>query len=142
MYYALTLKDNVITGVHESLNHITVATFSQSPEFSGSEVTLVDGPSEYATGVDIRCYNEDGTLKPAVWCIEQGYMSMPPGHEIIDGQLVETYVTEAEAPPSLLNKVLSSEETATQAKEVAIAADGVLEELVALLIAQGVITSV
>jgi hypothetical protein len=109
MNYALTISDHKITGVHQSMNEITGRTFERTPWLAGHEVRVVDGLGEYQSGVDIRCYEPDGTRKDPVWCITEGYMEMPSGHEIIDGELVEKSVTESDAPPTLLDRIIKAE---------------------------------
>ena len=109
MNYALTISDHKITGVHQSMNEFTQRTFERTPWLAGHEVRVVDGLGEYQSGVDIRCYEPDGTRKDPVWCITEGYMEMPPGHEIIDGELVEKSVTESDAPPTLLDRIIKAE---------------------------------
>jgi len=67
MYYALTLKDNIITGVHESGKPITEKTFAGNHRLSDNAVVVLESPVEYQTGRDIRIYNADGTQKPLIW---------------------------------------------------------------------------
>lgn len=114
MYYALTIIDNVITGVHESMTPYTSSTFVENPRFASHQVVTIQDPMQFQTGVDIRAYNEDGTMKDEVWCIEQGYMPMPNGYEIIDGALVKKDIPEAEVPLTwkqfLANETLRLEE--------------------------------
>lgn len=98
MNYALTILGNTITGVHEGTKPFTAETFENNPRFAGQEVRVIPDRGEYRPGIDIRCYEPDGSMKPLVWCIQQGYLPLPPGKEIIDGVLVDTMVPEAEAP--------------------------------------------
>lgn len=105
MYYALTIKDNIITGVHESLSEFTANTFENSPEFVGQKITPLTDKAEYQERTDIRCFDKKGKLKPQVWRIEQGYEKLPGGAEIIDGVLVTKEITIEEAPPTLMDEI-------------------------------------
>lgn len=118
MYYAMTIKNSLITGVHESMTPITATTFAKNPAMADNEVIALEEPMEYASGMDIRAYNEDGTLKPPVWCIENDYMELPTGYEIIDGELVKTNVPEVEAPATLMDRIAKSDARMTTVEEV------------------------
>ena len=149
MYYALTVDGSVITGVHESLEEITQGHFAANPELASHLIIPLDDPGEYSAGFDIRCFNEDGTLKSLVWRIENGYMEIPHGYEIVDGELVASNVPEAEAPVTLVERVLEARQIAsTMTERLALAEqlnntlDEVMTDLVSLLISQGVIISV
>lgn len=109
-YYALTINGTMITGVHSSTAEYTASTFENSPRFAGDEVRVIAAPADYTMWTDIRCYEEDGTARDPVWCIQQGYMELPPGFEIIEGELVETLIPEAEASPTLLKRVERAEQ--------------------------------
>ena len=135
MNYALTINGTIITGVHEGRRPFTEETFMLNPRLATYEVQAIPDRGDYQTGTDIRCYEPDGTMKPLVWCIEQGFLPLPPGKEIIDGVLVDTMVPEAEAPPSLLKKL-------EDAQAAAAANDAVMADLLLLLIESGVIVSV
>ena len=101
MYYAITVKDNIITGVHESAAPITENAFKGNLELASHQVVLLADPLAYQTETDIRCYNEDGTRKPDLWCIENSYMALPPNMEIIDGELVDKEIPAEEQPQTL-----------------------------------------
>lgn len=102
MYYALTINtDHIITGVHESMHPIATDTFSANPVLSEDTVVVIDSPAEFQANVNIRCYNEDGTLKPLIWCIENGFMAIPPNMEIINGELVDKKIPTEEQPQTL-----------------------------------------
>jgi hypothetical protein len=102
MYYALTINtDHIITGVHESMHLIAADAFSANPDLSEDTVVVIESPAEFDSFVDVRCYNEDGTRKPLVWCIENGFMPMPPNKEIINGELVDKDVPAEEQPKTL-----------------------------------------
>lgn len=131
MYYALTIIDNIITGVHESMTPYTSSTFVEHPRFASHQVVTIQDPMQFQTGVDIRAYNEDGTMKDEVWCIEQGYMPMPDGYEIVDGVLVKKEISEAEVP--LTWKQFLANETARieeEANKKTLAMKPLLTELV------------
>lgn len=98
MYYALTLKNNIITGVHGSLSVIEQGHFALNPEFANDTVIPISGEFDYVIGMDIRCYNEDGIMKSEVWCIEQGYLPLPPNKEIINGELVDIMLPPEQQP--------------------------------------------
>ena len=105
MYYALTIKDNIITGVHESMTQFTKNTFQYSLEYSDAELVTIQDTAEYQERTDIRCFDKKGKLKPQVWRIEQGYETLPGGAEIIDGVLVTKEITVEEAPPTLMDEI-------------------------------------
>ena len=149
MYYALTVSSNIITGVHESLRMIEQGHFAAHPGLASHQIIPLDDPAEYAIGIDIRCFNEDGTLKPLVWRIENEYAEIPHGYEIVDGELVASNVPEAEAPVTLVERVLEARQIAsTMTERLALAEqlnntlDEVMTDLFSLLISQGVIISV
>ena len=105
MNYALTIKNNIITGVHESLTEFTAKTFADSPDFVGQNVVPLKDKAEYQERTDIRCFDKKGKLKSQVWRIEQGYETLPGGAEIIDGVLVTKEITVEEAPPTLMDEI-------------------------------------
>jgi len=149
MHYALTVDGSIITGVHESLEKIEQGHFATNPGLASHQIMPLDDPAEYVVGMDIRCFNDDGTRKPVVWLIENGYLEIPEGYELIDGVLVASNVPESEAPLTLVERVLESEQIAStmterlaQAEQLNSALDEVMADLVSLLISQGVISSV
>ena len=102
MYYALTINtDQIITGVHESAIPILTDTFSANPELADDTVVTIPAPAEYQMYTHILCYDEDGALKDPVWCIENGYMELPPNKEIINGELVDKEIPAEEQPQTL-----------------------------------------
>lgn len=107
MNYALTIQGTVITGVHECLRPITPETFENSLRYAGQDVMAIPARGTYRTGMDIRCYEKDGTLKDELWCIQQGYMALPPGKEIIEGKLVDVEIPETEAEETVKQILLS-----------------------------------
>ena len=101
MYYALTIRNGIITGVHESAISIAVDTFARNKEFSDDTVVNISSPAMYQADTHILIYNEDGTRKPDLWCIENGYMELPPNKEIINGELVDKEIPAEEQPQTL-----------------------------------------
>ncbi len=102
MYYALTINaDQIITGVHESVAPILTDTFAANPGLVDDTVIIIPAPADYQTHTHILCYDEDGTRKPDLWCIENGYMELPPNKEIIDGELVDKEIPAEEQPQTL-----------------------------------------
>lgn len=109
MHYALTINsDNIISGVHESLNPIADTTFAGNPELYRDRVVVISALVEFRTNEHILCYHEDGTRKPDLWCIEHGYMALPPNQEIINGELIDKQVP-AEAQPQTLKEFLEEQ---------------------------------
>ncbi len=102
MHYAITLDpQKMITGIHESVAPITSSTFAANPGFANHDVVAINGPGEFRIGENILCYNDDGIRKSDVWCIENGFMDMPPYAEIIDGVLVYREMPPEERPVTL-----------------------------------------
>lgn len=102
MYYAITVNaDNIITGIQESMTPMTVSSFAANPELANDAVITVDGPMDYRAGENVLCYGTDGKRKSDVWCIENGYMELPPYSQIMDGELVYREMPPEDAPMSL-----------------------------------------
>lgn len=109
MYYAITIdSDGRITGRHESARELTESVFS-SGAYAGQEVRPVTQAQEYRAGYLLAEYDQDGRLRPLIDRILEGLTEAPDGYEVIDGELVQTQVPEAEAPPRLLERVLGAE---------------------------------
>lgn len=120
MHYALTVNaEHIITGVHESMNPITADMFKNNAALSRDAVIAVDTPAWYESFVDIRCYNGDGTKKSIVWCIENGYMPMPPHKEIINGELVEADTPVEDQPDSSIKSRLERLDAQAEAEQKA-----------------------
>lgn len=116
MNYALTINaDQIITGVHESVTPILADTFSANPELADDTVIIIPAPADYQTHTHILCYDEDGTRKPDLWCIENGYMELPPNKEIINGELVNKEIPAEEAPPAIMAVMREAAEEAARA---------------------------
>lgn len=107
LYYALTIKDGFVTGVHESGTPFTSQTFANSPEYAGQEVRQLEEKFEYETGQPLASYNEDGTLRPLIDRINEGLAEVPDGHAIIDGELVaEEHTPETEQQADITTSTL------------------------------------
>ena len=102
MHYALTINaDGIITGVHESRVPINETTFAANPELSADSLRQIDAPAAYRIGEHILCYDENGARNSDVWCIQNGYMELPPFMEIVDGELVQKETPAEERNPTL-----------------------------------------
>lgn len=109
MYYALTINpEHVITGVHESTSQITQNMFVSNPDYANDTVVVIESPAEYESNADIRNYNEDGTLKPILWRIENGLTPIPPDKDFINGVLVDKEIS-AEQTPQTIQEYLDSQ---------------------------------
>lgn len=82
MYYALTINNNIISGVHESMSSIAENAFESNVDYAGHDVRLITAPMDYMVDQDIRAYNEDGTFKPLSWRVENGYYVIPDGYQL------------------------------------------------------------
>jgi hypothetical protein len=115
MYRAITVKPNgIISGVHDSAVPFVTNHFARNPELANDAVVLIPESGEYRTGLHILCYNEDGTQKPDVWCIQNGYMALPPDKEIINGELVAIERPPEEAPETIKNVILGLQTKVTE----------------------------
>lgn len=102
MHYALTINsDGIITGVHESRVPINETTFAANPELSSDSLQQIDSPAAYRIGEHALCYDEKGTRKPDVWCIQNSYMQLPPFMEIVEGELVHRETPAEDRNPTL-----------------------------------------
>ena len=102
MHYALTInKDQIITGVHESILPIERNAFASNHHLSADSLVSIADPAYYRTGDHILCFNEDGTRRPDLWCIQNGYMELPPNKEIINGELINKQVSAEDQPQTL-----------------------------------------
>lgn len=93
IYYAITIKDNVITGVHESALPIGAETFAGNPWLREHEVRAIESGTDYQAGRHLAEY-AGGKLRPLTERIKEGLAEVPPNHELIGGELVKT-----DAPP-------------------------------------------
>lgn len=102
MHYTLTINaDGIITGVHESISPISETTFAANPEFSSDSLRRIEAPAAYRIGEHVLCYDENGKRKSDVWCIQNGYLALPPFMEIVDGELVQKETPAEERSPTL-----------------------------------------
>lgn len=115
MYYVITVKDGLVTGRHESTTAITADTFATSDIFAGNIVQEIEPDSEYRAGFQLAEFDAQGKLRPLIDRINEGLAEVPAGFELIDGELVETLVTETEAPPTLMARVMAAESEAEAA---------------------------
>lgn len=109
LYHALSIKDNIITGVFDSDKPITEDVLSGNPAFSGHEIIQIKDKSEYQTGQSILAYTPNGTLRPLIDRVQDGLAEVPSGYELIDGELVAIQVTEVDAPVSLMERLIAAE---------------------------------
>lgn len=115
MYRAITVKPNgIISGVHDSAVPFVTNHFARNPELVDDTVVLIPESGEYRTGEHILCYNKDGARKPDLWCIQNGYMELPPGKEIINGELVDMKAPLEEAPEIIKSVILELQAKVTE----------------------------
>lgn len=112
LHYVLTLQGTRITGVHENALPFPEDFFENSAVYAQDEIRAIPDRADYVRGEDIRAYTADGQLRPLVDRILEGLADVPPGYELIDGELVLTEVPEQDAPPKLLDRILSEEKAA------------------------------
>lgn len=103
MYYALTLRGDLITGVHSSAIPFAPDQFERNPKLANDVVVPFES-GEYKTGRDIREY-ENGNLRPLVDRILDGLASVPNGYEVIDGQLVKIDAPIEKQPQSIRQRI-------------------------------------
>ena len=103
MYYALTLRGDIITGVHSGTRPFVPDQFERNPKLS-NDVVIPFESGEYKTGRDIREY-VGGKLRPLADRILNGLASVPSGYEMIDGQLVKIDAPIEEQPQSIRQRI-------------------------------------
>lgn len=103
MYYALTIRGELITGVHSSTEPFTPDQFERNPKLANDVVVPFES-GEYKTGRGIREY-ENGNLRPLVDRILDGLASIPNGYEMIDGQLVKIDAPIEAQPQSIRQRI-------------------------------------
>lgn len=103
IYCALTIRDNIITGVHSSTKPMKQGHFERNPKLADDLVVPYEC-GEYVSGHDIREY-ENGKLRPLVDRILDGLASVPNGYEVIDGQLVKIDAPIEEQPQSIRQRI-------------------------------------
>lgn len=85
MYYAITLKDGIITGVHESMQPMTAATFASSA-YAGHDVVSVPH-GNISTDLPLASYHGDWTLKPLSQRVAEGLVTIDDGY-VLDGDTI------------------------------------------------------
>ena len=97
LYYAITINSNgIITGRHESKEPINSLQFYENPWLHGDVVKGIAADAEYVEGMNVGQYDELGRYRGDVWSIENEFMSLPDGYEIVNGELIETPILEPE----------------------------------------------
>lgn len=114
MYYALTIRKGIITGRHESEAPFMTNHFARNPELASDELVLIPDAGAYKAGEHMLCYNKDGSRKPDLWCIQNGYMALPPDKEIINGELVDMKAPLEEAPEIIKSVILELQAKVTE----------------------------
>lgn len=138
MYHALTVDPatNRISGIHDCALPFVEKHFAQNPELASHTIIPTRNPGLFTVGFDLRAYNAELTAEiDIVLAIQQGYRPMPEGFEIVDGILVKKETPEQELPPDM-QEILNEARNKMAEQEI------LITELLALLIAGGVITNV
>lgn len=118
MYRTLTVAEQgLITGVHESLAKITQQTFAENPAYAGQALQDVPWDAKVYAGTNVAEYDAQWQLKPDAWRIQQGYLPLPPGYELVGDQLVEKAVPPAQAPPTLQEQLERAQQQAAAAEQ-------------------------
>lgn len=116
MYYAITIDSTGrITGRHESAVELTAEIFGATA-YAGQEVRPITQADEYRQGYLLSEYDAQHKLRPLLDRINEGLAEIPQGYELIDGELVQTQVPEAETPPTLMARVIAAEEAAVNSR--------------------------
>lgn len=106
IYNALTIKDNIITGVHTATKPIEQGHFERSPKYADDTVVSFES-GEYTQGHSMDEY-ADGILRPIVDRIADGLAAVPDGFELIDGELIKRDVPVEDAPPKLVDMLTAA----------------------------------
>lgn len=107
MHYALTIRDDIITGVHSSTAPFKNGHFSLNPRLANDKVVLFES-GDYKSGHNIREYAE-GKLLPLVDRIKAGFANIPIGYELIDEELVKSNTPVEEQPPGIMERLEESD---------------------------------
>jgi len=100
LYYAVTIKDNIITAVHESASVITSDMFAGT-EYEGQEVITVPGGVYIEAGRHVQEYTSDWVLKPLSQRAAEGYFIVPDGYELVGDALIKMpEETQEPTPPT------------------------------------------
>jgi hypothetical protein len=113
LYYAITVKDGIITAKHESAKKITAATF-KGTSYNGQKVITVPADAKIQAGLNVREYNEAWELKPLSQRVADGYITIEPGF-ILDGETIRP-MTAQERIDCGLDIAPDPEETAREAE--------------------------
>ena len=103
MYYALTLRGDIITGVHSSTSPFIQDQFKRNPKLANDIVVPFES-GEYKAGHDLREYM-NGKLRPLADRISDGLTSIPGGYEVIDEQLVKIDAPIEDQPQSIRQRI-------------------------------------
>lgn len=114
IYNALTIKDNIITGVHTATKPIEKGHFERSPKYADDTVVPFES-GEYAQGHHLDEY-ADGILRPLVDRITDGLAQVPDGFELIDGELIKRDIPVEDAPPKLMDMLTAANAEITALK--------------------------
>lgn len=86
MNYVITVKDGLITAVHESMTEITEETFTGT-EFAGQEVRSVPSGNIQA-GLHIGEYTAEWELRPLSERVAEGYLIIPDGYQLMGEEIL------------------------------------------------------
>ena len=103
IYTALTIRGDLITGVHSSTMPFTPDQFERNPKLANDIVVPFES-GEYRAGHDLREYM-NGKLRPLADRISDGLTSIPSGYEVIDGQLVKIDAPIEDQPQSIHQRI-------------------------------------
>ena len=103
MYYALTIRGDLITGVHSSTTPFTPDQFERNPKLA-NDIVMPFEKGEYKAGHSMREY-DGGKLLPLIDRIKAGLANIPPGHELIDGELIRQDAPAEELPPGIKKRL-------------------------------------
>lgn len=110
LYFAITVnQEGFVTGMHACSSSMEQGFFAKNEEFSGDTVIPVDEMKTGILGLPLAALNEDYTPKPLKWRIENGYTLCPPGHELIDGELIRQDAPAEELPPGIKKRLEMAE---------------------------------
>jgi len=83
IYYAITVKNGIITSRPESMREITTDIFNHTP-YAGQDVIPLPGDIPIHEGTHVAEYDADWQLRPLSDRVAEGYVEVPEGH-ILDG---------------------------------------------------------